>query len=186
MTWTNPLPLRLVPSADSYGFLDMEPGTTGIPHGEDHPGAFAHRRRFHVHEGVDLYCPEGTPVSAVEDGVVVAVIEFTGTKAEPPSPHWCDTQAIMVEGASGVVAYGEVGVGTGIRVGVRVGAGETIGHVRRVLIKEKTPPRPMAMLHLELHEKGTRDCYEWPIDGPRPPSLLDPTPFLLGIVDSTR
>lgn len=177
MTWITPIPLSLVPEQDSEGFRVRAAGTTGIPVGSAHPGAFGTVRANHVHEGVDLYCPDGTPVCAVEDGVVVAVIAFTGRSAEPPSPWWHDTQAILIEGESGVVVYGEVGIGTGIREGVRVGAGETIGHVRQVLTKDKG--RPMSMIHLELHEKGTRDAYEWTLETGRPPSLLDPTPLLL-------
>ena len=182
MAWKNPIPLKLVRDADPVGFRGHPEGVTGVPHGDLHPGAFGFVRANHVHEGVDLYCADGTPVMAVEDGVIVAVIAFTGPSAEPPSPWWHDTQAILVEGESGVVVYGEVGVGTGIREGVRVGAGEVIGHVRQVLVKPKTPPRPMSMLHLELHEKGTRDAYEWTEEGGRPKSLLDPTMHLLEIV----
>lgn len=181
-TWTSPIPLRLVPDPDSMGFLRHDSGTTGLPIGDDHPGAFGVVRANHVHEGVDLYCPDGTPVHAVEDGVVVAVIAFTGPSAVPPSPWWHDTQAILVEGASGVVVYGEVGIGTGIREGVRVGAGEAIGHVRRVLVKDKG--RPTSMLHLELHERGTRDAFEWTLEGGRPASLLDPTDLLLTAADA--
>lgn len=180
-TWINPIPLDLVHETDTMGFLARESGTTGLPVGDAHPGAFGFVRANHVHEGVDLYCPDGTPVRAVEDGVIVAVIAFTGPSAVPPSPWWHDTLAILVEGASGVVVYGEVGIGTGIREGVRVGAGETIGHVRRVLVKDKG--RPTSMLHLELHEHGTRDAFEWTVENGRPASLLDPTERLLGIVD---
>jgi hypothetical protein len=51
---------------------------TGIP-AHPHPGAFAARRRHDVHTGVDLYCSEGEPVLAVEDGDVVNVEPFTGS-----------------------------------------------------------------------------------------------------------
>lgn len=182
MAWKNPIPLTLVRDEDPVGFRDHPEGTTGLPMGDRHPGAFGYERANHIHEGVDLYCPEGTPVAAVEDGVVVAVIPFTGLSAEPPSPWWHDTQAVLVEGESGVVVYGEVGVGTGIREGVRVAAGETIGHVRQVLVKPKSPPRPMSMLHLELHRHGTRDAYEWTRETGRPESLLDPTQHLSEII----
>ncbi len=175
--WKSPLPLRLIPETDSMGFLSRSEGTTGLPVGDAHPGAFGYVRANHVHEGIDLYCADGTPVHAVEDGVVVAVIPFTGPSAVPPSPWWHDTQAVLIEGSSGVVVYGEVGIGTGIREGVHVGQGEIIGHVRRVLVKDKG--RPVSMLHLELHRHGTRDAFEWTIDSGRPASLLDPTSLML-------
>lgn len=184
-TWHSPVPLRLVPDRLSEGFKDMPSGTTGIPIGADHPGAFGYRRRHHVHEGVDIYAPEGTPVHAVEDGIVVAVLSFTGSIARPPTPFWNDTFAVMVEGGSGVVLYGEIDP-VDVSNGDQVAAGQTIGMVRRVLVKEKTPPRPMSMLHVELHRHGTTDAYEWPIEGPRPPSLLDPTEMLLSVFVDRR
>ena len=175
--WTSPIPLRLVAQYESEGFASNPDGVTGIPVGDAHPGAFGFVRANHVHEGVDLYCPEGTPVRAVEDGTVVAIIPFTGPSAVPPSPWWHDTLAVLVEGASGVVVYGEVGLGTGVRVGTRLAEGETFAHVVQVLRKDKG--RPTSMLHLELHVPDTRDAYEWTIEGGRPVSLLDPTSFLL-------
>lgn len=175
--WHRPIPFALVADADPEGFSSHPDGTTGIPVGDAHPGAFGFVRANHVHEGVDLYCPEGTPVHAVEDGTVVAIIPFTGPSAEPPSPWWHDTLAVLVEGASGVVVYGEVGIDTGIDVGTALKAGEPFAHVVRVLRKDKG--RPTTMLHLELHIPGTRDAFEWTQDGGRPASLLDPTGNLL-------
>ena len=150
----------------------MIEGITGLPLG-DHPGAFGVKRKHHIHEGVDLYCPEGSVVQAVEEGVVVAVIPFTGTIASPPSPWWHDTWAVLVEGPSGVVVYGEIA--SRVMVGDPIVPGWSMGYVKQVLKEDKG--RPMSMLHLELHKPGTRDAYEW-IDK-RPESLLDPTPFLL-------
>lgn len=170
--WHNPLPLKLVPTEDSESFSTFPEGTTGLPIGR-HPGAFGVRRKHHTHEGIDLYCPEGTPVRAVEDGIVVAVIKFTGSETYPPSPWWEDTEAVLVEGESGVVVYGEI---TATReVGDLVQGGSLLGYVVRVLKEDKG--RPTSMLHLELHEPGTRDAYEW-LES-RPDSLLDPTAYFL-------
>ncbi|WP_422513346.1 peptidoglycan DD-metalloendopeptidase family protein [Sphingomonas sp. 3-13AW] len=177
-TWANPVPLKLVPSRESEGFRDMPEGTTGIPLGNAHPGAFGFRRRHHIHEGVDIYVPDGTPVSTVEAGTVVAILPFTGSIAVPPTPFWNDTWAVLVEGRSGTVVYGEIDP-VAVALGDQVPVGTRVGLVRRVLIKEKSPPRPMSMLHIELHRHGTRDAYEWPVDGPHPESLLDPTEVLL-------
>lgn len=180
--WLKPIPLTIVPEHDFEGFRLHAAGTTGLPVGDTHAGAFGYPRRHHIHEGVDLYCPEGTPVVAVEDGIVVAIVAFTGPSAEPSSPWWHETMAVLVEGNSGVVVYGEIAVESSIREGTHVKAGDLIGHVVTVLKKIKND-RPTAMLHLELHEPGTRDAYEWTVALGRPPSLRDPTPFLLGACD---
>lgn len=174
--WMPPVPLRLIPDEDPTGYASHPPGVTGIPNGDRHPGAFGHVRRNHVHEGVDIYCPEGTPVHAVEQGRVVLVQNFTGPMADPPSPWWRNTKAVLVEGESGVVVYGEIEPEDGIEAGRLVRAGDRIGHVVRVLTKDKG--RPMSMLHLELHRHGTRNTSEWTIEGGRPRSLLDPTPYM--------
>jgi hypothetical protein len=180
MTWCNPIPgYRLVASPGSEDFKDLPPWTTGIPVGSDHPGAFGFQRANHCHEGVDLYCQDNTYVHAVEGGLVVGVIDFTGGKAEPPSPWWHDTQAILVQGPSGVVVYGEIRNVMRWHTGDRIAANGVIGAVTPVLKKNKG--RPMSMLHLELHTPGTKDAFEW-LDV-RPPSLLDPTPFLLEIAE---
>lgn len=169
--WVRPIPLTLEPTTDSESFRTQGPGVTGLPVGQ-HPGAFGVVRKHHIHEGVDLYCPSGTEVCAVEDGEVVAVLPFTGGKAG--LPWWLDTEAVLVEGASGVVLYGEVSAA--VKVGASVKAGDPIGHVVRVLRNDKG--RPTSMLHLELHVPGTRALVEWYANAPRPPSLLDPTVML--------
>ncbi len=177
MTWLNPTKYDLIPTDDSESFFYMPEDTTGVPL-VPHPGSFGAVRKNHIHEGVDLYLPEGSPIRAVEDGIVVAVIKFTGAEADPPSPWWHDTEAVMVEGASGVVLYGEI---TCVReVGDLVKAGALLGYVIQVLKCDKD--RPMSMLHMELHRPGTIDAFEWLDD--RPPSLLDPTPYLLKICNN--
>lgn len=173
--WLPPLPLRLVPVTHPLSFDKVPEGATGVPHGPLHPGAFGFTRANHVHEGVDLYCEEGTIVTLVEDGTVTAIEPFTGATAVPPSPWWLDTMSVMVEGASGAVLYGEIEPLTGLAVGQRLAAGDPIGHVVRVLRNDKG--RPVTMLHMELHEPGTVEALEWVGDKPR--TLRDPTPFLL-------
>ena len=168
--WKSPVPFLLRPTQDR----DFKPvhGEACLPL-SPHPGAFGVQRKHHVHEGVDLYCPAGTAVCAVEQGTTVAIIPFTGPEADPPSPWWQNTWAVLVEGESGVVVYGELfkpnrGVGELIR------QGEEVGAVKQVLLKDKG--YSMSMLHLELHELGTRTTFDWINE--RPKSLLDPTPFL--------
>ena len=172
MNWHPPINLNLVPSDDSLSFQGMKDGETALPL-PPHPGAFGVERAHHLHEGVDLYCAEGTPVQAVEAGTVVAIIPFTGPKAG--SDWWHDTEAVLVEGASGVVLYGEISP-NGKQLGDAVQRGETLGQVKQVLKTDKG--RPMSMLHLEFHAAGTRDAFEWTKASGKPPSLRDPTPYL--------
>lgn len=171
MSWRSPLNLKLVPTADARSFSRMKVGETGLPLAP-HPGAFGVERKHHCHEGVDLYCDEGTPVYAVEDGIVVRVMPFTGPSAG--MAWWEDTEAVMIEGKSGVVVYGEIA--PSVTGGAHIRAGDIVGHVKKVLKKDKG--RPMSMLHLELHEEGAREAPEWPVDGEKPPTLRDPTVFL--------
>lgn len=171
MSWLSPLKLKLIPTDQSESFMNMKDGETGLPLAP-HPGAFGVQRKHHFHEGVDLYCPDGTPVYAVEDGRVVKIMPFTGAAAG--MDWWEDTDAVLIEGVSGVVVYGEITPAT--KEGADVRAGDLIGHVKRVLKVDKG--RPMSMLHLELHDHGARQAPEWPVDGEKPETLRDPTAFL--------
>ncbi len=178
--WLTPIPYRLVATSDPddphVRYKRWGPDETPLPI-DGHPGAFGARRRFEVHTGVDLYCPSGTLVTAVEAGTVVGVEWFTGQDADPPSPWWHPTQAVLVEGASGVVLYGEVEAL--VDVGDVVEAGEFVGRVLRVLRHDKG--RPTSMLHLELLRPGTtKSTHPWTLDGERPADLWDPTPHLMG------
>lgn len=152
--------------------------TGPVPTGA-HPGAFGVARKFDVHTGVDLYCSRYEPVYAMCDGRVVNRIEsFTGPDAG--SPWWYHTSALMVEDTTGVWLYGEVTINPYLKVGHAVKAGDLLGHVVTVLKVDKG--RPMAMLHLERYRLGTRDHVDaWGLDKPQPESLVDPTPYLLGI-----
>jgi hypothetical protein len=172
MIWANPVPFTLVPTSDSESFRDMPEGCTGLPL-SGHPGSFGHQRRFHIHQGIDLYVPEGTPIVAVEDGEVVAIEAFTGPHANPPTPWWNDTWTVLVEGETGVVGYGEII--PVVEVGTALLAGDIVGHVTPVLRKDKG--RPMSMLHLELYRHGVRKTADW-FEGPVPEELRDPTEFL--------
>ena len=138
-----------------------------------HLGAFGAVRKYHRHEGVDLYTAEGTKVYAVEPGIVVAIMAFTGPGAD--SPWWNDTMCVMVEGASGVINYGEV-FPSNIHVDQKINQGDLIGWVKQVLIKDKG--RPMSMLHFELYIHGTKEPVEWEPYAPQPKELINPTPLL--------
>lgn len=141
-----------------------------------HVGAFGVKRKNHHHEGVDLYCPQGTEVYAMEDGEVVMIENFTGPAAG--SDWWNDTKAIHVEGESGVIVYGEVIPCEQIKVGHKIKQGEMIANVEPVLKKDKG--RPMSMLHLELYKHGSRQTVEWhPMQDDVPEFLQDPTLLLI-------
>jgi hypothetical protein len=176
--WSSPIDFTLMPTEMSDSFKFMGEHHTGLPMGE-HVGAFGTVRRHHVHEGIDLYCPQGTVVHAVETGIVVAVLDFTGPKAG--SPWWRDTKSVLIEGESGVVGYGEIS--TYLEEGWIIRVGDTVGVVEQVLTKDKG--RPMSMLHLELYVPGTRDVVEWKVGEERPQELCDPTPHLLEMLASS-
>jgi hypothetical protein len=140
-----------------------------------HPGAFGVRRKFHTHEGVDLYCLEHQPVCAMESGIIVDILKFTGPHAG--SPWWFDTFAVAVQGESGIINYGEINPSPEIKIGCHIEKQQLLGSVLTVLRKDKG--RPRNMLHLELYEHGAKISQTWSADGPKPNGLLDPTPLLL-------
>lgn len=155
----------------------------------DAPGCFGEERAEDVHTGVDLYCELGTKVVAIEDGEVVAVEWFTGqhvaTPDGVPATWWNDTQVILVRGASGVFAYGEVSAC--VEVGGTVVAGQVIGVVDKAVLRS-FKGRPMVMLHLELYSHLKVDPASpswspshtawWKKGDSKPQHLLDPTPHL--------
>jgi hypothetical protein len=134
-------------------------------------------RKHDIHTGVDLYCARGQPVQAVETGTVVAILDFTGAKAD--SPWWRDTRAVMVEGAEHVVLYGEIQETPGLAVGTTVQPGDTLGEVVRVLRQDRG--LPTTMLHLELYALGVREPVWWHLGEGQPTGLLDPTEWLLAV-----
>lgn len=149
------------------------------PHPPPPEGRFGAVRRHDVHTGLDLYCPPGAPVAAMEAGTVVAVEPFTGAHVPPPdsSPWWRDTWAVLVEGPRGVIVYGEIH--PAVRPGDPVAAGQILGEVIPVLRRDKG--RPTAMLHLEWMRPGARQTRWWRHGEPPPPELHDPAPLMEGL-----
>ncbi len=102
----------------------------------------------------------------------MVIEEFTGARAG--SPWWHDTFAVLVEGASGVVLYGELA--PAVIVGAKVERGDLVGRVLTVLKRDKG--LPMTMLHLELYERGARASVWWRHGEAQPAGLRDPSEAL--------
>jgi hypothetical protein len=115
----------------------------------------------------------------MEDGEVVYVQPFTGGEAE--SPWWLSTMAILVEGPSGVLVYGEVSPDINLKDTVK--CGQKIGTVAPVLKPEDARPdipgHSRFMLHMELYTPGTRSTTWWKLGEEKPNHLLDPMPLLV-------
>jgi murein DD-endopeptidase MepM/ murein hydrolase activator NlpD len=171
-----PLAKKAYVTDDSDSFVSRDFGhETEIPVAE-HVGAFGKVRRNHIHEGIDLYGQPGDLVYAMESGVVVARQPFTGVAAG--SPWWADTECVLIEGASGVLNYGEIKAQGHIVPGARVTEGEAIGQLVTVLLKDKG--RPRTMLHLERYVAGTSaPIREWSLNDAQPACLRDPTALLV-------
>jgi len=138
-------------------------------------GAFGVVRKYDVHTGVDLYCNEGDPVHAIEDGVIIAIKPFTGEIAG--FPWWNDTWAIAVAGPSGIINYGEINP-CDFEEGDVVKEGTLLGHVIPVLKEDKGKVPSTSMLHVELYKNYQGGWVEWSLNTPQPSRLLNPTYIL--------
>lgn len=145
--------------------------THSIPRSGE-PGAFGAVRKHDIHTGIDLYCQDNAEVRVIEEGRIVAIEAFTGSHAD--SPWWNDTWAVLVEGSSGVICYGEIRVYKSYEVGMQMYPGDCIGHVIPVLKQDKGVT-PTTMLHFEVYRPGTMKTVWWHHGEPQPESLLDPT-----------
>lgn len=145
---------------------------------KDSPGSFGAIRKHDIHTGVDLYTNENEPVYAIESGIVVKIDVFTG----PKLGHfwWNETFAVMIEGKSGIINYGEIN--PCVKCNQNVKEGDLLGFVMAVLPqgKERLDIRghSRSMLHIELYKHGTRDFVEWSLNEPQPNCLLDPSLLL--------
>lgn len=175
MNKTFPLDMEVMGvTGNSMSFQDIDiTKEVEIPIGS-HVGAFGVKRKHDIHKGIDLYCPEDTPVYAIEDGTVALMEAFTGVNAG--CPWWEETEGIYIRGESGIFCYGELKINPSLRVGDKVAWGTRIGNIRRVLKKDKG--RPTTMLHLALKSHMTTGV-PWKLGEPQPDNLLDPTEILI-------
>lgn len=155
------------------GFIPINP----------HPGAFAAIRKHDIHTGVDLYTDGKNSVFSVENGIIISIEDFTGPEAN--SPWWLSTKAVLIEGESGVVCYGEIEP-INIKVGDLVNRGQMIAKVSPVLPEGKDNKNILNhsrfMLHIELYRHGTKTPVWWHLNQPKPDSLLNPTKHLTSSV----
>jgi murein DD-endopeptidase MepM/ murein hydrolase activator NlpD len=143
---------------------------------QNHFGAV---RKYDIHSGIDLFAKVGTPVYAIEDGIVVNIIAFTGKGAG--SSWWNNTRAVLIRGNTGVILYGEIKPSLGLTKGDQVKEGTEIGTVLQVLKRNKG--LPTSMLHLEVYDHNTTDAVWWKLNEPQPDNLIDPTPFVFEWVE---
>lgn len=151
----------------------MKPLTKYTLPKENSQGLFGAIRKFDIHTGIDLYCFTDDVVYAIESGVVVNVCPFTGSRVG--LGWWNETDAVLVEGSSGVILYGEIN--PSVSVGQIIKEGDVIGTILRVLKVDKG--LPMDMLHLELYKPGySGDGEIWNLLTDKPHMLLDPSVLL--------
>lgn len=174
-SWSAPIPLKLLPTVQSANLADLPSGWTGLPL-PPHAGSFGNRCAHHIHEGVDLYCPSSTAVTAVEPGFIVAIQPFITAHCSPPFSPQHGTWAMMVEGKSGVVLYGAIIPDPGLVLGRRLDRGQRLGHVTQL---QSDTAKAACILHLGLYRHGTRECAQWKPGAPRPDTLRDPTTYLI-------
>ncbi len=182
MPWLSPFPLELVAcaSADDWSKLGPHQAMLPLP---PHSGAFGDAREKHFHEGIDLYAPAQTPVLAVENCTVIAITPFSGISTR--KDYWRDMEAVLVQGASGLIAYCEFNPLASLVPAMTLKAGDPVGKVypdgykfRKAADKHEDHAHH-AFLHLELHASHVRVPSTWELGKPKPLTLFDPTPLLL-------
>lgn len=158
-------------------FLSNFNDQTEIPIGE-HPGSFGYVRKYHTHEGIDLYCNPGDIVQCCEEGIITGVYPFTGEHCG--SPWWNETWCVVVKHIDKVIVYGELmPFMPNIPKGYSVEPTNILGFVEPVLKKNKG--RPMCMLHLEMYDRDITESVEWRPFTNKPESLIDPTDYLVSV-----
>jgi murein DD-endopeptidase MepM/ murein hydrolase activator NlpD len=104
-------PRRLGPAAiPRAGTRELDPAARGEALSWPAPGVlisgFGARERDH-HEGIDLACPEGTPVRAADDGVVLFVGEQRGYGNLVLLAHEGDLVTVYAHNSENLVSRGD-------------------------------------------------------------------------------
>lgn len=139
-------------------------------------GSFGFRRSSsHMHQGVDLQAPEGTPVLAVADGTIEHVVTspgsgFAGYGRVVVLAHRDRTSGRMLH-----VLYGHLQSVTAAR-GAEVTRGQEIGKVGRTQYARR-PTRPEGSMGPHLHLEVSTHAYP---QGPEARTRLDPAEVLGG------
>ena len=168
---------------DEIRWVTPLPGYSwSLPVGKYHPSGFGAKRPGSFHAGVDLFCAHNQTLASVEEGIVIAIQDFS--KQQKNRPWFNRTRVVLIEGESGVVAYCNVQERKGLQVGDLVDAGEVIGKVVR--LNKKRRRKNKCMLHIELYTQETSRRVVWSYNFPKPPQLLDPTNHLVGIISNTQ
>jgi len=131
----------------------------------------ARRSGGRKHAGCDLYAPLGTPIFAMDSGVVVQDLYH----------FYLGTFALEIQHPGFVARYGEITgkVPDGLRRGATVRRGDLLGSVGRL------EGLDMTMLHLELYAGSGSGPLTVRANIPfqRRSDLVDPTPVLDAAVD---
>ncbi|OAN18156.1 hypothetical protein A3K86_04450 [Photobacterium jeanii] len=137
-----------------------------------HPRHFGSNRSGgkRKHAGCDLYAPEGTPIYAMADGVIIKFSYF-----------YYGTYELVVKHGTGVIRYGEVAtvLPNKLKVGSKVKKGDQIANVGLLHFPSGNT---MSMLHLEMYSgKETGNLTDKSAGANkymRRADLIDPTTYL--------
>lgn len=151
-----------------------------VPLGAGHVNGFGGKRRNGFNTGIDLLCDAYQPVASVEAGTIVAIVNFSKKGKTKP---WINTsRALLIEGDSGVVCYGNVKPNSKLKVGSFVSKGQVVGKVIPIYKNKKNR---VCKLKLEWYTHGTRRRSSWNFNKDIPGNLLNPTHMLLPLIVST-
>lgn len=152
-------------------------------------GGFGYRRPFNksepqtrYHCGVDLDAAPGTPVLAVDAGVVVDVNAGWETRKNPETGEVRGVKALLLQTDSGLlVLYGGIRPGSAVvKVGERVVGGQKLAEVG-------VYPLGDSMLHMQMWDSPAdaplslaqvNKLKSWAVGTPQPARLIDPSDYL--------